>query len=94
MKKQMKFIIIAILVIVVVSIIAFINLRISNGYKIYGNDYCNTKHYLESGGDAFTVWTCKLCGKSATNPDTNVPEICNMCSFLTGRCNKCGKLEK
>lgn len=94
MKKQMKFIIITIFAIVVLLIIAFINLRISNGYKIFGNNYCNTNHYLEGGGDAFTDWECKLCGKNATNPDTNVPEICNMCSILTGRCNKCGKLEK
>lgn len=94
MKKQMKFIVIIIFVIVLFLIIAFINSPISKANKIYGNDYCNINHYIEGGGDAFTEWTCKLCGKSATNSDTNVPEICNMCSVLTGRCNKCGKLEK
>lgn len=72
--------------------ISFMGLRISKGYRIYGNDYCIINHYLEIGGDAFIYWTCKLCGKTATNSDTNVPEICNICSALTGRCNKCGKL--
>ena len=93
MKKQMKFIIIIIFIIVVFLIIAFMNLRIK-GYKSYGNDYCNTNHTLECGGDALTDWSCRLCGKRVTNPDTNVPEICNMCSYITGRCNKCGRLEK
>jgi len=86
--------VIIILVIVIFLIITFMNLRISNGYEKFGNNYCNTNHEVEGGGDAFTEWECKLCGKSATNPDTNVPEICNMCSYITGRCNNCGKIEK
>ena len=93
MKKRMKCIVIIISVIVIFLIIAFMNLPRLKGYMTYGNDYCNTKH-RQWGGDALTDWTCGLCGKSATNSDTNVPEICNRCSSLTGRCNKCGKLEK
>ena len=92
MKKQMKYMIFILLLILVILIVSLIIVRISKGYKIYGNDYCNTAHHFEVGGDAFTDWTCNLCGKTATNPDTNVPEICDICSILTGRCNKCGKL--
>lgn len=92
MKKQIKVIFISILVIALLLVISFVVLRIVKGYKIYGNEYCNTNYYLECGGDAITEWTCKLCGESAINSDINVPEICNKCSILTKRCNQCGKL--
>lgn len=64
------------------------------GNAIFGKETCTTNHYLESGGDAFTDWTCALCGKEGTNPDTNVPKICSTCARITGRCMQCGNLEK
>ncbi len=62
--------------------------------KILGSNYCNTDHNKEVGGDALTGWTCKSCGQTAINPTTNTPEICEECSKITGRYNKCGKLER
>ena len=94
MNKKMKVILLIVFFIVGLSMFSFVHSRVSSGNKIYGDGYCNTNHYLESAGDAFTNWTCGLCGKTATNPDTKVPKICNMCSLFTGRCDQCGKLEK
>lgn len=62
--------------------------------EIFGNDYCETDHSLEVGGDAITDWVCKICGKMSSNSTTNVPEICDECARTTERCNKCGKLER
>ncbi len=95
--KQISIIIIAL--IIAISIIIVINIISTNtelkekGIEIFGSDYCNEKH-SKLGGDALTAWTCKLCGYSDINPDTDVPVICNKCANLTGRCMECGKLEK
>lgn len=106
MKKKVLLIVLLIVAIIVIGIIAFlyIYLNTSNGiskskleekgYQVFGYDYCTTDHSFEGGGDAFTEWQCKICGKTAMNPDTNVPVICNNCARITNRCNKCGKLEK
>lgn len=60
--------------------------------QIFGNDYCEEKHWVIAG-DALTPWTCKLCGYTGINPDTDTPEICDNCARLTGRCTECGKLK-
>lgn len=64
------------------------------GYNLFGKDYCITDHSLEAAGDALTEWKCQLCGRSAINPDTNVPQLCDDCARITGRCHQCGKLKK
>lgn len=100
--KKISLIIIGIIIIVIIAALNIFNSSNGKpkseldqkGYNIFGYDYCDTDHSMEIGGDALTDWKCKLCGKKATNPDTNVPEICSDCARITGRCNKCGKLEK
>lgn len=64
------------------------------GYQLFGKDYCTTDHSLEAAGDALTEWKCQLCGRSAINSDTNVPQLCDDCARITGRCHQCGKLKK
>lgn len=105
MEKQTKFTILIIGVIILATILILMkwnntfkglskNELEQKGYKNFGYDYCTTDHSMECGGDAFTDWTCKICATVATNPDTNVPELCNNCAKITGRCNYCGKLKK
>lgn len=99
MKTKKGIITIVILIIIVLLVIVGIYMMSSKsnvqrkGFDILGNDYCDGNHN-KFAGDALTPWTCKLCGYSAVNPDTDVPVICNSCANLTGRCMECGKLEK
>lgn len=106
MKKNIVIgIVVVIVTIIIIIAIYLVNLlNNSNGMsgnqikekanKIFGYDYCTTDHTFDSGGDALTPWTCKLCGANATNPDTNAPKLCNDCARITSRCSKCGKLIK
>ena len=87
MKRRNLFITLIVTTIVLIAIIALINIiGTSNkslkteleqkGFDILGSEHCMSDHSLEGGGDAFTTWECKLCGKIAENPDTNVPTLC------------------
>ena len=100
-KFKKKFItIISIIIVAIIALIIGVKLLTSNNSsfeqkanEIFGSIYCDENHWTMAG-DALTSWTCKLCGLSDINPDTDVPVICNTCANLTGRCQKCGKLEK
>lgn len=103
-KKAIFVVLIIIAIIIVVGIIVLANtLGTSNGvqkteieqkaYEIFGDDYCTIDHSLVGfGGEALTEWECKLCGRTATNSDTDTPVICSNCARITGRCMYCGKL--
>ena len=45
-------------------------------------------------GPARTSWKCNLCGHEDVHGDTGVPELCDRCAFITGRCAKCGNIKK
>lgn len=82
------------LLIVIIVFVGFGAFCVIKGNVVFGRDYCDTDHFLEFGGDAFTDWECAICGKNGTNPDTNVPKLCTKCYLLTNRCHECGKLNK
>lgn len=67
--------------------------KIEKGYLVLGDDYCEGHSLWGLAGDMVTSWTCKICGFSADNPDTEVPTICNECAEITERCVECGKLK-
>ena len=98
--KKKSITIISIIIVAIIALIIGVNLLTSNNgnfeqkaNEIFGRIYCDGNH-LTIAGDVLTPWTCKLCGHSDINPNTDVPVICNTCANLTGRCQKCGKLEK
>lgn len=106
MGKQVKIVVSLIVIAILIALGTFIVKNVNSNNKkepnaelkqkaneIFGTDYCTTDHTLEIGGDAFTTWECKLCGELATNPNTNVPEICSKCAIKTKRCMECGKLK-
>ena len=41
-------------------------------------------------GQAFTDWTCKLCGTKETYSNTNTPQLCKVCAQRFGLCISCG----
>ena len=67
--------------------------KINKGIKEFGTDYCQGHSRLDPVGYAFTNWKCEICGYASRESNTNVPEICSKCAALTGRCQKCGKVE-
>ena len=93
MKKRIKTISIVIILIVIVCLFFISFVRIQIGYKVLGHEYCKGHSIHQTAGDAFTAWTCKICGYSDVNPDTAVPTICTKCAIITGRCQKCGKIK-
>ena len=53
--------------------------------------YCIFCWYSESlAGQAFTEYTCAVCGKEGRHPNTNVPKICIDCSKKHKLCVECG----
>ena len=62
----------------------------SNNQKIIYGD----KNHPVFGGCMITLWKCNLCWRFDESGTTNTPELCNLCSRLTNRCNKCGDLLK
>lgn len=99
MSTKKKWIIVISIVVIAIILVVGVKLLTSKGElsqkasEIFGSIYCDGNHLILAG-DAMTPWTCELCGYSGVNPDTDAPILCNTCSNLTGRCNKCGKLEK
>ena len=98
--KKKSITIISIIIVAIITLIIGAKLLTSNNSsfeqkanEIFGSTYCDGNHWTIAG-DALTPWTCKLCGHSDINPDTDVPVICNTCANLTSRCQKCGKLKK
>lgn len=67
---------------------------IQKGYDVLGYDFCKGHPINGVAGEAFTKWTCKICGCSEMNPNTAVPALCIECADLTTRCAKCGKINK
>lgn len=67
--------------------------RIKKGYDILGYDYCKTHPLHGWAGTAETPWTCKICGYSDINSNTDAPTLCTECATITGRCSKCGKIK-
>ena len=53
---------------------------------------CRGCFYLDSGlaGQAFTKWTCGLCGKEDMHHNTNTPKLCMECSQAFDLCAMCG----
>lgn len=100
MKKNKKIILI-IAIIICIIILIWLNmdklmpneLRIRRGYKIFGNDYCNG-HSKEYAVAALAPWRCEICGYKDVHSNGAYPRICSKCASVTGRCMKCGKLEK
>lgn len=99
MKNKRKIIILLVAIVIIFLIIGFVLIpknnnqsKINKGYEIFGDKYCNCHSMFEVAGDAFTSWTCKICGHKGENPDTNVPMLCSECANITGRCHKCGNL--
>ena len=106
MKNKSKKIIIVIAIIIVVFVI-LINTsfyKIQKANMIYGKEYC-TKNEKQSslyedkehplyGGDAITMYRCKICGTIKQNSTTSTPKICTECATITNRCQQCGKLKK
>ena len=66
--------------------------KIKKGYEIFGKDYCKGHSFFEPAGQAFTSWTCMICGSKGEHHNTATPTICYACSTATDRCSKCGKL--
>jgi len=84
-----------VVIIILIMLISGITLyRINKAHELFGDDYCKEEHYMEVGGCALTDFKCMICGIILTNSNTNVPALCGICATLTGRCNKCGKLEQ
>ena len=67
--------------------------KINKGIKEFGTNYCQGHSRLDPVGYAFTDWECEICGYTDRESNTGVPEICGKCAVITGRCQKCGKLE-
>lgn len=77
--------------------------RIAKGYVFYGTDECTcSKRNDSSSRDPFmppsglavmTDYRCELCYKKITYGNSNTPKLCNTCSILTQRCDRCGKLK-
>ena len=42
-------------------------------------------------GQAFTEYTCKLCGQKYVHHTTAVPQVCDNCSKKFHVCTDCGK---
>ena len=95
-----------IIIVIAVAIVFLVGglttlLYASNGRKIrqrgsttFGTTYCHENHHTSGGGDAFTNWTCALCGREGTCPGTDVPTICDNCARTARRCRHCGRLER
>jgi len=100
MKKKKILLLLLLIISIVIIIITFFILRNNNdsrikkGYEIFGNDYCNGHSPFVEAGQAFTGYTCKICGYEGDHPNTAVPTICSECAKITGRCSNCGKLLK
>ncbi len=52
---------------------------------------CLKCHYYGGGfaGQAFTDWSCKLCGKLSSHPNTAVPKLCSECADAYDLCSSC-----
>lgn len=42
-------------------------------------------------GQAFTEYTCTICGKKKVWHNTAVPKVCDECAQKFGLCQTCGK---
>jgi hypothetical protein len=53
---------------------------------------CPSCWYLTSGisGQAFTRYTCQVCGGDYWHPNTSVPRVCRGCAAKLGICCACG----
>lgn len=53
---------------------------------------CIACYYFSShmGGSALTPYTCKLCGESNMNSNTNCPVFCSQCATDNDICCRCG----
>lgn len=53
---------------------------------------CKTCYYLRGGvaGQAFTRWTCILCGDERQHHNTMTPRVCEPCAKLAKVCVLCG----
>lgn len=79
--------------------------RIAKGYLFFGTDVCDCKKESSytssnmpiltppSGLAVMTSYRCELCFKKITYGNSNTPVICDTCSTLTNRCNRCGGLK-
>lgn len=93
-------IIILILILIIIGTLLLINIKIKSnnqskiekGYQIFGYEYCNGHSLFEVAGQAFTPWSCKICGYHDVHSNTATPTICSECAQITSRCSKCGKL--
>lgn len=99
-KRKNKIILIiclTIILLIVISTIASINIisRIKIGFQIYGDEKCPQNHEIMFFGTSdITTWRCNICGeKIGEGATSSTPEICSICSLITDRCKKCGKLK-
>ena len=65
----------------------------TNRDKRLEKQLCLTCYYLRAGivaGQAFTEYTCRICGEKQMHPNTNTPKICKPCAVENDLCVKCG----
>ena len=43
-------------------------------------------------GQAFTSFSCPICGETLHYPNTNVPRVCSKCSKQYHICQDCGQV--
>ncbi len=51
--------------------------------------YCFYVRRGDIAGQAFTNYTCQLCGTEERWANTNVPKVCKPCSFTKNVCVRC-----
>ena len=89
MSKKKKVLII-ILVVVAVYIATTIPYRIIKGNKVYGDELCAKKGKHNMPMPAIvSEWQCQICGWTGMSGGKHF-EICDLCAFITNRCEECG----
>lgn len=95
MKSKKKKVFILIFVVIAAIVLLSFPERIVVGQIKYGNEKCTctqvSMYNMQVSGPADTKWHCKLCGKTGHSNYTDTPELCELCSKVTGRCEQCGK---
>ena len=93
-KKKYK-IMLLILIIILIICLGYCSFIIIKGNIVYGAKACACDYTGYSlVGLGSTSWKCNLCGHEDVDVDTGVPELCDRCAFITGRCAECGNIKK
>lgn len=95
MKKNLKKVLIIIIVIIglvsVGLVSTFVISKMKRGYEVYGTEHCQG-HPYDVAYPMDTDYKCNICGTEKETTTLPKPEICPVCSKITRRCSKCGKL--